>query len=81
VGQRLRMSDAQARVLRFSMSSAGSGDAFCTAVLAAIRKMAQARQEELRALVNWVQTYERAEAAHRSRKSSASGPPRSSAPV
>jgi hypothetical protein len=74
---RLRMAAA---LLRFRMSSA-SDDEFCTAVLAAIRKMAPERQEELRLLVNWVEAYERAEVAHRPRKLSACVPPRSSAPV
>jgi hypothetical protein len=58
---RLRIAAA---LLRFRASSAGSDEAFCTAVLAAIRKMAPPRQEELRTLVNWVEAYERADLRH-----------------
>jgi hypothetical protein len=56
-----------ATLLHFKPSPAASGNAFCTAVLAAIRTMAPERQEDLRLLVNWVEAYERTEAMHRPR--------------
>lgn len=50
-----------ARLMRYSRPVCDADIAFFTRVLISIRRLRQARQEELRALVDWVEDYENEE--------------------
>jgi hypothetical protein len=50
-----------AQLLRLGPRPSATHDEFCAGVLASIRRLAAARQRELRALVDWVEAYEDAE--------------------
>jgi hypothetical protein len=52
-----------ARLLRLAVNATPESDEHCSRVLARIRQLSVERQDALRALVDWVESYEATEAA------------------